>query len=193
LQVGEFEISVSALSQGKVLDSYTFGQPIHVLETRRGLTFPAMGSAARIGFETPLELLGYNLEGGEGFLWVDLFWRSTAQHQKTHFLWVHLLDPETGQSVVSEEGIIQKFDWREGDLFQERRILWLDDVAPGEYTLGVALDAAPVVDEQTARLLPDRVVMLDVPIRVLPVALKDLAAPYEGSTGYTPGPQPAPE
>jgi hypothetical protein len=129
-----------------------------------------MGSAAHVGFDAPVELLGTNLDAGEGFLWVDLFWRGTARHERTHFMWVHLLDPETGQSVVSEEGLIMKYDWREGDLFQDRRILWLDDVPPGEYRLGVALDATPTDYWEGAVLLPSGVVMLDVPVHVLPGA-----------------------
>jgi hypothetical protein len=73
-----------------------------------------------------------------------------------------------------------KYEWRDRDLYQERRVLWLDDVAPGQYTLGIALDAAPLVDEQTTELLPGGVVMLDVPVWVLPAAQKDSSAAVEG-------------
>jgi hypothetical protein len=178
---------VTPLSAGEPLGTYTLAQPIHVLRTRREEAFSAMGSVAHVGFDEPFEMLGYSLTAGEGSIWVDLFWHSTAKHQKTHFLWVHLLDPETGQSVVSEEGLIMKYDWKEGDLFQERRILWLDDVAPGQYALGVALDATPIVDEQAASLLPGGVVMLDVAVRVSPAGLKDSPASEEGGiVGDTP-------
>jgi hypothetical protein len=170
-QAGVMAFHVTPLSAGEPLGTYTLAQPIHVLRTRRGDAFSAMGSVAHVGFDEPFEMLGYSLTAREGSIWVDLFWRSTANHQKTHFLWVHLLNPETGQSVVSEEGLIGKYDWKEGDLFQERRILWLDDVAPGQYALGVALDATPIVDDQGASLLPGGVVMLDVAVRVLPAGL----------------------
>jgi hypothetical protein len=188
LQTDWVEVEISAGTPATRTKFSAVHQAVQTLETRKGYPFAAIGSAARAGFESPIELLGYNLCGGDGYLWVDLFWRATERHQRTHFLWVHLLDADTGESVTSEEGNIPKYDWREGDLYQERRILWLDDVPPGSYKLGVALDSAPLVGSETAKLMPDWLIMIEAPIEVLPAADRDGLAPNDGATAHVPRP-----
>jgi hypothetical protein len=132
-----------------------------------------MGYAFPVAFDAPIELLGLNLVGGNGFIWIDLFWRSTARHQETYELSVHLLDPETGQSFVSASGTIQKQSWKKGELFGERMILWLDAVPPGQYSLGLALGDRRSIDRRTGELLPETVAVLNVPVLVQPPASKD--------------------
>ena len=61
---GEYILGITPLLEGQPLDTYTTRQPVHILETRRGIPFPAMGSSSPAAFEAPMELLGYNLVGG---------------------------------------------------------------------------------------------------------------------------------
>jgi hypothetical protein len=168
MQAGTYKLSITLLAGQQPVDTYTAPQPIQVLQTRKGEAFAAMGQPAGVVLDPPMEIAGYNLAGGDGFLWTDLFVRSTEKHDGTPFLTVRLVDAETGQSAVSENGLIMKYQWKQGDLIQERRVLWLDGVRPGRYRLGVALDHDPTIDLQTGELVTEHTVTLDTPVLVLP-------------------------
>jgi hypothetical protein len=179
-QAGEYDLSITPLAGKQPLGTYTMSLPIQVLQMRKGIVFPAWGSASPVTFDTPMELLGYNLVGGDGFVWTDLFWRSTAKHRGSHSLSVHLVDPETGQSVAYVDAVIPEQEWKRGDLYQERRVLWLDDVPPGRYSLAVALDGLPAPGQGTSEPSPGGVVVLDAPVLVLPASSKDSVVPEKG-------------
>ena len=143
VQAGEYTLSISPLSGALPLGTYTTTQPIHVLQTRNGTPFPAMGTLSPVAFDAPMELLGYNLVRGDGVLWTDIFLRSRDKHQGSYLLSVQLLDPGTGRVVSQAQGVIPERLWKRGDLYQERRILWLDDVRPGRYSLRIVLQGPP--------------------------------------------------
>ena len=47
LPSGEYVLGITPLLEGKPLGTYTTTQPVHILETRGGTQFPAMGSSSR--------------------------------------------------------------------------------------------------------------------------------------------------
>ncbi len=114
-----------------------------------------------------MELSGYNLVGGDGFVWTDLFLRAMDKHQGSYFLSVQLVDVETGQEVLASDDIIPDHTWKRGDLYQERRILWLNDIAPGRYYLRIVLQGPPAPGWYVAPS-QGQVVTLEVPLLVLP-------------------------
>jgi hypothetical protein len=176
---GDYSLGITPLLEGQPLGTYTTTQPVHILETRRGIQFPAMGSSSPAAFEAPVELLGYNLLGGAGFVWTDLFLRATDRHQGSYFLSVQLLDRENGQQVLHSDDIIPDRRWKRGDLYQERRILWLNDVEPGRYTLRIVLQGPPAPEWYVAPS-PGVVATIEVPLLILPKS-------EEGPTGVEAG------
>jgi hypothetical protein len=166
MQAGEYSLSVTPLAGQQPLGTYTTNQPIHILHTRPGAPYPAMGLSCEVAFDAPVEMLGYSLSGGESYIWTDLSWRSAAKHQRTYELSLHLFDPETMQQILQAEGTIQKDQWKKGELFGERMLLWVDGVPPGQYRLGIRIDAAPVIQDCNAELLPGNVILLDAPVVV---------------------------
>jgi len=180
LQNGEHILAITPLSEDQSLGTYTTSQPIHVLQTRDGTEFPAMGTSSPVAFDAPMELLGYNMVGGDGFVWVDLFWRSTAKHQGSYSLSVQLADPESGQCFAHVENVIPEHAWKEGDLYQERRFLWLNDVAPGRYPLSIALQGPPAPQPYAGEPTPGETAVLEVPLLVLPASAKGSEVPEPG-------------
>jgi hypothetical protein len=180
LQNGEYTLAITPLSEDQPLGTYTTTQPIHVLQTRNGTQFLAMGTSSPAAFDAPMELQGYNMVGGDGFVWVDLFWRSTAKHQGSYSLSVQLADPESGQCVTHVEDVIPEHAWKEGDLYQERRILWLNDVAPGRYPLCIALQGPPAPQPYAGEPTPGETAVLEVPLLVLPASAKGSEVPEPG-------------
>jgi hypothetical protein len=146
-----------------------------------------MGSAFGVAFDTPVEMVGYSLLGGDGFLWTDLYWRGTEEHFQPYLLSLYLLDQKTGEVVASGSEMIPKLEWRNGDLLQERRVLWLNDVPQGQYSLGVALGPKdepeqrfPARDPQSGEVWPENLAILDVPVLVLPAGLKEVPVSRQG-------------
>ena len=186
-QTGSYDLSITALSGGQPLGTYTTTLPIQVLEHRRRGPFPVVGHEYLATYDAPVELLGYNLVGDEGFVWVDLYWRATAPLDEPLILTMHLLDPVTGGPLASAGDILHRLEWKRGDLLHETRVMWLDDVPQGQYSLGLVLSpqAEPersirAFDGAKGEPWPDEMAVLDQPVLVLPAALRDLPVSSEG-------------
>ncbi|MFC2030353.1 hypothetical protein ACFLWA_06455 [Chloroflexota bacterium] len=185
-RTGSYDLAITAVSGEEHLGTYTTTLPIQALEHRRGEAFPAVGHEYSATYDAPLELLGFNLVGDEGFVWVDLYWRATAPLDQPLILTMHLLDPVTGQPVVSAGDILHRLEWKRGDLLHETRVLWLDDVPQGQYPLGLVL-SPQAEPEQSIRAYdsslgdpwPDDMAVLNQPLLVLPAALGDLPVSSE--------------
>jgi hypothetical protein len=173
--LGAYDLGFTPLEKGQPLETYTVKQQIQVLETRHGTQFPAMGNAAPATFDAPLELLGYNLIGGDGFVWADLFLRSTERHQASYSLSVQMVGAEGGREVSRSDAIISDRRWKAGDLYQSRRLLGLDGVPPGQYSLRIVLRPAPV----SSPPVPGDIALLDVPLLVLPASEQGTTALQE--------------
>jgi 4-amino-4-deoxy-L-arabinose transferase-like glycosyltransferase len=198
-QPGWYNLSITPLTAEQTLATYTVPLPIHALQTRQGTTFPAMGFAWGVTFDASIELLGYNLEGGDGFVWIDLFWRSLDRHHQAYSSLVQLLDPTTKQPIALNDSFIQKLDWRKGEIFQDRRILWLRDVPQGQYSLGIVLSPKaepekriPAFDKHSTEPWPDNMAIPDIPALVLPATLKDSPVSKRGRVvAYTTATEPS--
>jgi hypothetical protein len=177
---GEYVLDITPLLEGQSLGTHTTTQSVHILETRRGIQFPAMGSPSPAAFEAPIKLLGYSLVGGDGFVWSDLFLRAMDKHQGSYFLSVQLVDRETGRDISHSDDIIPDHMWKRGDLYQERRLLWLNDVSPGRYCLRVVVQGPPAPGWYVVPS-PGEVVTLEVPLLVLPHSENDPAAVESGT------------
>jgi hypothetical protein len=158
---GVYELAITPLAGEQALGTYASRQPIYTLETRRGDPFLAMGRAAPVAFDAPIELLGYNLVQAEGFAWLDLYWRSTAKHDSTYNLTVQLVDPVDGTIIASAEAPIQKHQWRRRDLHQERLLLWLDTEPGDRISLGIKLEGVDALDPGTGEPLPEGGILLE--------------------------------
>jgi hypothetical protein len=176
--VGKYDLGITPVRGGQPLETYTTSLPLIVLEMRNGVSFPAMAYPVSATFDAPLEVLGANLVGGDGFVWTDLFLRSTQRHQGSYLFSVELLDADAGRDVSHSDDIISDRMWRDGDLYQERRILWLNNVPPGQYSLRVVLQERPA-SGYYMEPSPGEVAILDVPLQVLPVSEQG-SVPPEG-------------
>ena len=152
-QTGEYSLDITPFSGEHSLGTYTTTQAVLRLPLLGREPVLAMGSPCYVAFDVAIELLGYDLMEGDGFAWIDLYWRSTAAHQRTYPRTIHLIDASTGQSIAQSAGTVQKYEWEKGDLFQERMVLWLDDALPDEPLLGIELDGKLVTDGCRADLL----------------------------------------
>jgi hypothetical protein len=152
-QTGEYTLDITPFSGERSLGTYTTTQPAFGLPLPGREPFLAMGSPCYVAFDAAIELLGHNLMEGDGFVWIDLFWRSTAAHQRAYPRAIHLTDPSTGQSIAWSAGFVQKYEWEKGELFQERIVLWLDHALPDHALLGIELDGRLITDGCRADLL----------------------------------------
>jgi hypothetical protein len=152
-RTGEYALEITVFSGGHPLGTYSTTLGILRLPSAGEETLLAMGSPCYIPFDTDIELLGYNVMDGEGFVWIDLFWRSTASVQRTYARAIDFLDPATGQSIAGSQGQIQKHEWNEGERFQERILIWLDKDLQDDAVLSVELDGQRVTDGCRADLL----------------------------------------
>ena len=173
---GAYELGITPVRDGQPLETYRESLSLFELEMRNGVSFPAMGYAGQATFDAPLEVLGANLVGGDGYIWTDLFLRSTERHQGSYRLSIQLLDPDSGRDVSHSDDIIADRMWQDGDLYQERRILWLNDVPPGRYSLRVVLQGPPA-PAFYMKPSPGEVAVLEVPLLVLPASEQGAAPP----------------
>ena len=186
-QPGSYKVGITPLSGERPLGTYTVIQPIQVIQDKARTPFPLMGYASPVTFNAPIEMLGYDVAAGWDFLWVDLYWRSLTDHYQAYMLFVQLLDPVTRQMVVTNDDIIHTFEWTTGEIVQERRILMLKDIPPGQYYLGVGLyllgepsNRISAFDKRSGKQWPGNQAVLDVPVLVLPSILEDSPVSEEG-------------
>lgn len=186
-QPGSYKVSITPLSEERPLGTYTVTQPIQVIQDKAGTPFPLMGYAFPVTFNAPIEMLGYNVAAGGDFLLVDLYWRSLTDHSQAYMLFVQFLDPATGQMVATNDDVIHKLEWTEGEIVQERRIFMTKDIPLGQYLLGVGLylPGEPnarilTFDKRSGKQWPGNQAVLDVPILVLPRTMEDSPVSEEG-------------
>jgi hypothetical protein len=159
---GEYTIAITPFSQGSPLGVSTFNQPIQVLETQDGVEFPVMGVSAPATVDSFVDLVGYNLVLGDGFVWADLFLRRTNQHQGAVALSLQLVDLDSGQVASQSNHEVRGLGWQEGDLWHERRILWLEGALPESLSL-LLVPERPLASPAGAESSTAEVVTVDEP------------------------------
>lgn len=152
-QNGAFTLNITPFAGGRSLGTYSTTQAVLALPQADGEPMAAMGSSCYVPFDAAIELLGYDLMAGDGFAWVDLYWRSTEAHQRSYPRAITLIDRSTGQSIGQTMGTIDKQGWEKGELYQERVVLWLEDALPEDPVLGIELAGNLITDGCRADLL----------------------------------------
>jgi hypothetical protein len=182
---GDYEVRIVPLRGKEGAGVYSMSQPIQVLELDgKLLAFPGRSFGA--GFKAPIELLGYNLASGGGIVWVDLIWRSTDEHHQAYMLFAQLVDPRTGQRVVSSDDVIHRLDWKQGDVVQESRVAMVDGVPPGQYSMVVGLYYPGQPDERipawdvAGRPWPGNAIVLEPFVLVLSSSFEGAPVSREG-------------
>jgi hypothetical protein len=185
---GDYQVHIASLdNEGRSLGTYSFIQPIFAPDD----SHPLLGRAFPAIFDAPIEMLGYDALAGDSFIWVDLYWRSLADHERPYVLFVQLLEAETGRRVAASDDILHKLAWSAGDIVHERRLVMVDSVPPGQYVLAVGLyhpgqsgDRIPVYKPaegpmRSGEAWPGNVVRLDLPVVVLASAPADRVHPQD--------------
>ena len=180
-QPGSYRVNITPLS-GKDPPG-TFTQPIQVIPSEAGASFPWKGYAFPVAPNTPMGMLGYSIAAGDDSLWVDLYWQGLADHQQPYVLSARLLDLATGQQVTLGDDIVNELEWTSKEMNGGRRIPMTGDIPQGEYRLGVRLyfprdpnDRIPASGKQWS----ENRVVLDVPVLVLPATLKGSPVSKQG-------------
>ena len=143
---------------------------------RTGAQYAAMGTPFHVPYSVPMEMRGFDLVGGQGFLWSDLSAKpggaSAALQSLRYSSWRVGAARPVAKTIAEFPGSRME----RGATVQERRILWINDVAPGQYALGLILKApgtSILPFRVKRRACPDCAVKLDVPVLVVPAALRD--------------------
>lgn len=89
-----------------------------------------------------VNLPGYDLEQSAATLNLDLVWQTENPLDRNYFVFVHLVDPATGQPVAQQDwfplnGLRPTTGWRSGEVLRDPYTLNLTDVPPGTYRLNV--------------------------------------------------------
>ncbi len=106
---------------------------------------PAQNSPLR--WEDTLRLRGYDLNQHDGALDLTLYWSAKRPLAQSYKLFVHLLDPATGQVVAQSDGVPRAWTyptdiWEPGEVVRDVVALPLAGLAPGEYELRLGWYAA---------------------------------------------------
>lgn len=184
---GEYQAQIVDLFAGQPAFTWTLTQSVQVVQDRTGASLPLLGRAFHVPYDAPIEMLAYDVTAGDGLLWVDLYWRSLAEQYQPYILSLQLLDQQSGQRVAASDGVLPRLQWAAGEIVQERRIVMINDVPPGQYTLGAALyypgqpgNRIAALDERSGKPWPGNVAVLDLPVLVLSAASRGTPVSEEG-------------
>jgi hypothetical protein len=179
LASGDVQFHITPLIKGRALGTYRFTQAVHVFQDGKGKGRLILGHAFPVAFDAPIESLGYRMMAAEGAIWLDVYWRSLADHDQAYKLFVQVFDEATGLVVENSDDILHQLEWQDGSVLQSHRVLFLDRAAPGEYELGYGLylpddpnNRIPARDGETGRDWAGNLVMLGEHALVLPRALE---------------------
>jgi hypothetical protein len=134
-----------------------------------------MAYTANVTYGEAIRLLGYTpqLEGGQ--LAVDLYWLALDVTEEDEKVFVHLVDPASGETLVQVDTMPRGWSyptsrWGRREVFVDRIALDVSGVPPGTYRLAVGMyppDGArlPARDAQ-GTLLPEGRALLDEEVEV---------------------------
>ena len=147
---------------------------IPLAEREHSYTVPQMEQRVEAVFGEQAELLGYDVEMEEkARLSITLYWRARRQMADDWTVFVHLIDPATGEIPVQWDqpplhGAYPTSWWVEGEVIRDPVVLDLQDVPPGQYQIAVGLydaqtwDRPPVVDRTGKAILDGRLVLEEI-------------------------------
>jgi hypothetical protein len=111
-------------------------------------------SPSHITWNNQISLTGFDLSQTADSLTVTFFWQARQAMDSSYKLFVHLIDPATGQPLVQSDVIPRGWTyptniWEPGELVRDELTLSLSGVPTGEYELWLGF-----YDEATGQRLP---------------------------------------
>jgi hypothetical protein len=99
---------------------------------------PEHGSG--VCWEEKICLEGYDLQQDHGNVRLTAYWQAPASLHSSNKLFVHLVDPETGEVVAQSDSIPRNWTyptdiWEPGEIVRDPITLVLDQVVPGKYVM----------------------------------------------------------
>jgi hypothetical protein len=106
----------------------------------RVFSVPPMEQTVGGTFANRLRLLGYDLDVTADQVRVVLHWRALRRMDESYKIFLHLLDPETGELVAQRDVVPRKWTyptswWEIQEVVSDELVLPLQGVAPGRYQL----------------------------------------------------------
>jgi hypothetical protein len=144
---------------------------IAVAPLERDFALPHPIPPLEADFGAEIRLLGYDAgpaRPGQP-LTVTLYWQALQETEEDYTVFVHLVDPQTGQIVAQiDEGPVQGTYptslWMTGEVIRDAHTISLPAIPPGTYTLRIGL-YTPLTGQ---RLTVDGTGSLSVPVTVRP-------------------------
>lgn len=95
-------------------------------------------------WENGVRLLGSSLSAADTTLLLELYWQAAEPVAASYKVFVHLIDPRTGQIVAQSDGIPRDWThptsaWLPGEIVRDPFYLPLSEVPPGRYEVKVGL------------------------------------------------------
>jgi hypothetical protein len=122
---------------------------------------PTRPMQVTLGVADKMELRGYDLAlnfgpTGQRLAEVTLYWRTLQPLTTDYTVFVHLIDPTTGQRVAQHDGepalglVIPTSTWQPGEWVKDRHVLELPpDLSGGSYQLQAGVYNAQTLDRLT--------------------------------------------
>ncbi|MEA3341478.1 MAG: hypothetical protein U9R15_16060, partial [Chloroflexota bacterium] len=143
--------------------------PFKAQATERTFSLPPLEHPLDVDFGGQVRLAGYDLEQDENVLHLTLWWQARQDPADDYTVFVHLLDPATGDIVAQSDaqprgGAYPTSRWVEGEVVSETVALPLADAPQGTYRLAVGLydrtvTRLPAVGPDGKRLPDDRIIL----------------------------------
>jgi hypothetical protein len=146
LEAGEYALTLT-LADGE--SGEEVGRPAVVGEVAvaalpRVFAEPSPAHAVDVRWGKVVLLRGYDLQGGAKSLGVTLYWQAARRMDVSYKVFVHLVDAATGAIVAQDDAVPRQWAypttwWERGEVVEDRVVLSLEGVSPGEYRLAVGL------------------------------------------------------
>lgn len=169
LRPGRYRV---ALDLGNADDRFTSELTIEVVSVNRQFETPTLETPLTVDFGRRLRLLGYDLKHDRGSVILRVAWRALADIDEDFAVFVHLLDPDSGDIVAQADRQPAAMarptsTWIADEVVVHEFHLETATIPTGVYQLGLgwyepdSWERLPALDGTGQRLPDDRVVLQD--------------------------------
>jgi hypothetical protein len=154
---------------GRIVDTHEL---VVSLDGTSALAVPALGAMqdpADVTFGEQMWLLGCTPKQEGSLLRLDLYWQALRAMHTKYKIFVHLIDPVTGNIVAQHDSMPRDWSyptslWDRQEVFVDRVGLDVSDVKPGAYQLAVGVyepegDRLAAVDRQGRPIADGRAIL----------------------------------